>query len=104
LGDVKLWDVATGKERVALKGPFGRVRAAALSPNGKTLALLEDNGLDPERVLKLVDVGTGRQSVILAVPGFSFVSLGFTSAGKLMVSGISAEALRLWEVTLPEGE
>jgi WD40 repeat protein len=104
LGDVKLWDVTTGKERVALKGPFGRVRLAALSPDGKTLALLEHNGFDPDLDLKVVDVATGRQRVIPPVPGCSFVWLGFTAAGKLMVTGVSAEVLTLWEVSLPDGQ
>jgi WD40 repeat protein len=104
LGDVKLWDVATGKERVALKGPFGRVRAAALSPDGTTLALLAQNGLDPKAQLKVVDVATGRQSVLAAPPGCSFLWLGFTAADKLVVTGISAEALKLWEVSPPNPE
>src|SRR5262249_6384642 len=44
-GDVKLWDVASGRERAALSGPFGLVLTMAISPDGKTLALLDAHEL-----------------------------------------------------------
>jgi WD40 repeat protein len=47
-GDVKLWDVASGKERATLPGPFGRILAMSLSPDGKALALLDSPQLDAE--------------------------------------------------------
>jgi WD40 repeat protein len=100
-GDVKLWDVAGAKERVALKGPFGRVLDAALSPDGKTLALLDSPELRANAELKLVDVATGRQYIIRPVPACPFRSLAFTAAGKLLVTGTADEALTLWEVSMP---
>lgn len=103
-GDVKLWDVASGKERATLPGPFGRVTAMAPSPDGKTLALLDSPELYAECDLKLVDVDTGRQRVLQAPPGCSFLSLRFTPEGKLLVVGTSVDALRLWEVSLPKRE
>src|SRR6185312_6000905 len=36
--DVKLWDVASGKEKATLKGPTRGVNCLAFSPDGKTLA------------------------------------------------------------------
>ena len=35
---IKLWDVATGKERTTLKGQINEVTCVAYSPDGKTLA------------------------------------------------------------------
>jgi WD40 repeat protein len=102
-GDVKLWDVATGKERAELPGPFGCVLAGALGPDGKTLALLDQGDIYTAVGLKLVDVATGRQRVVPAVPDCTFRSLGFTAGGQLLVIGTSGEALKLWEVSLPEG-
>jgi WD40 repeat protein len=101
-GDVKLWDVASGKERASLQGPFGRIMAMAPSPDGKTLALLDAPALREESDLKLVDVDTGRRRVLRVPPGCSFLSLRFTAEGKLLVSGTSADSLRVWEVTLPK--
>jgi WD40 repeat protein len=101
-GDVKLWDAASGKERAALPGPFGRVLAMALSPDGKTLALLDSPELQAEADLKLVDAATGRQHVLRVPAGYSFLSPAFTPEGKLLVTGASVDALRLWEVSLPK--
>ena len=101
-GDVKLWDVASGKERATLPGPFGRILTIAPSPDGKTLALLDSPELHAECDLKLVDMDTGRQRILRAPPGYSFLSLRFTTEGKLLVAGASVETLRLWEVSLPK--
>jgi WD40 repeat protein len=102
-GDVKLWDVAAGKERAELPGPFGRVLAGALGPDGKALALLDQADLNAAAQLKLVDVATGKQRAVTVPPGCTFRSLGFTDGGRLFVTGTSGEALKLWEVSLPEG-
>ena len=37
-GELKLWDVATGKESAALRGHAGEVHSVAFSPGGRTLA------------------------------------------------------------------
>jgi WD40 repeat protein len=101
-GDLKLWDVASGKERATLPGSFGRVLAMAPSPDNKTLALLDSADRDAECDLKLVDIDTGRQRVLRALPGWSFRSLRFTTEDKLLVLGASVDTVRLWEVSLPK--
>ena len=52
---VKLWDVATGKERTTLRGHEGMVYAVAFSPDGKALA-----SVSGDNTVKLWDVGTGK--------------------------------------------
>jgi WD40 repeat protein len=101
-GDVKFWDVGSGKERTSLPGPFGVISAMALSPDGKTLALVDSSELQAEQDLKLIDVDTGRQQILHAPSKYSFLSLRYTSAGELMVTGASGDTLRVWEVTLPK--
>jgi WD40 repeat protein len=103
-GDVKLWDVASGKERAALTGPFGLFLTMALTPDGKTLALVDSLELYAEADLKLVDVDTGRQRVIPVPPGCSFLSLHVTPENKLLITGTSDNAVRLWEVSLSKGD
>jgi WD40 repeat protein len=101
-GDLKLWDVAAGKERATLPGPFGTIHALAANPDGKTLALLDTAEPFAEPELKLVDVDTRRQQAARAPPGCSFLSVHFTTEGRLLVTGKSADALRLWQVSLPK--
>lgn len=103
-GDLKLWDVSSGKERAALPGPFGQVRAMAPGSDGKTLALLDSPELHAEADLKLVDLDTGQQRVIRVPPRCSFLSLHFTPEGKLLITGASDDAVRLWEVVLSKGD
>ena len=51
---IKLWDAATGAERLALKGHGERLRALAFSPDDKTLA----SGSD-DTTIRLWNVATG---------------------------------------------
>jgi WD40 repeat protein len=103
-GDVKLWDVASRSEKTSLKGPFGQIVKAALSPDGKTLALLDS----PEHVIpdiKLINVASGRQTLIRKLPTHSFMNLEFTRDGRLFVVGTSDEkTIKLWQVRLPKKE
>src|SRR5262249_24038888 len=67
-GDVKLWDVAKRRERASFEKRIGRVLAATLSPDGKTIALLDSPDINSETDVELLDVATGRQRVISAPP------------------------------------
>jgi RNA polymerase sigma factor (sigma-70 family) len=52
-GEVRFWDVATGREKQALTDKFGPVRSLAFSPDGKTLAV----GLHHKDNIKLKNDG-----------------------------------------------
>ncbi len=103
-GDLRLWDVASGKERAAFTEGLGEVTAAALSADGKTLALLEVVGLRAPPDLKLLDVATGRRRVLTTEAAWALLSVRFTSDGRLLVTGTSEGMVRLWEVDLRPGE
>jgi WD40 repeat protein len=58
-GTVRIWDVATGRARVALKGHHGWVVAVAVAPDGSWLAAASQDGV------RIWDVATSRQRVAL---------------------------------------
>jgi WD40 repeat protein len=102
-GDLKLWDVAQRKERITFKGPFGALQNPALSPDSKTLAVLDSPDRFAEPDLKILDVATGRQRLIRAARAHSFLSVAFTADGRLFVVGTPDDrTIMLSEVSLSE--
>jgi WD40 repeat protein len=131
---VRLWDVAEGKERRSFralrddekKEPY-RVRHSALSPDGRTLAVTYQSGLPggfyPEVVVRLWDVGEGKELHELTGHANYVLDLAFSPDGRLLVTcgenpgGLSRSGQRspvdrvfVWDVAsgqrpavLPEG-
>lgn len=97
-GEVRVWDVATRRARAVLADGLGIVWAVALSPDGKTVAVL-DRTWDDEDNLKVLDVATGRHGAIPPPPVHSFLSLAYTPDGRLFVTGTNDDnAVKFWEV------
>src|SRR5262249_20225176 len=74
-GPVRLWGVATARERAALHGDTFGVLAVAFAPGGKTLAVGTFGG-----AVKLWDVATRREVALLGLPPRGRVCLGFCPA------------------------
>ncbi|MCI0457596.1 MAG: WD40 repeat domain-containing protein [Gemmataceae bacterium] len=77
---IRLWDVATGKERRQLLGHEGPVSFLTFSPDGKTL-LSKSEWLDPvhpgDGTVRLWDVTTGKEARRLPVPRRGGLALRF---------------------------
>src|SRR5262249_34560139 len=92
LGDVRLWDVATGKEIRRFEGHRSYVSAAAFSPDGWTLATRDETSS-----LRLWEITTAKERLRLSGnPGFTSV-VTFSPDGKLLASSAGRTAL-VWDI------
>jgi WD40 repeat protein len=79
---VRLWDVATRKERSALLGNTNPSYCVAFSPDGKTLA----SG-NWDKTIKLWDVETGKERATFKGHTGNVRSVAFSPDGKILASG-----------------
>src|SRR5262249_1488256 len=77
-GEVKLWDLATGKEERSFNGHKDLVLSVAFAPDGQTLA---SGGWD--RTVKLWNVATGKELATLRGHTRQVWSVAFSPDGRL---------------------
>ena len=86
---VKIWDTATGKELVSLKGRPGYSFGVAFSPDGQRLA--SGNGGDGR--VKIWDSATGKE--LVSVAGFGPVA--FSPDGQRLATRGKQNAVKIWD-------
>ena len=98
-GEVKLWDVATGKEQATLLlgdtggfGYTGGVNSVAYSPDGKTLAAAS------VCTIKLWDAATGKELATLQGQAGMVSSVAFSPNGKTLAAVNADKTIKLWDV------
>ena len=90
---VRLWDVATARERAALQGHKGNIYGVAFAPNGKILATASR-----DQTVRLWSVD-GKELGILAHPS-QVRCVAFSPNGRLLATGCNMDAIiRLWDVS-----
>jgi WD40 repeat protein len=89
----RLWEVATGKEIIALRRHEKAVTSVAFSPDGKHLATGSD-----DHTARLWDVATGQPLTVLRGHEKAVTSVAFSPDGKLLATGSDDHTVRLWEV------
>jgi WD40 repeat protein len=109
--ELKVWDLATGKERTFARDDRGRITSVAFSPDGKTLAagvgiFLGQRGWDG--TVRVWDVAGGKERVFLRdnegmVPAVAFSPDGKTLAAvqgrpALGERGSAPDVVKLWDL------
>jgi WD40 repeat protein/acylphosphatase len=89
---VQLWDVTTGKELRRVKFERTRVQAAALSPDGRTLAVA-----DGWTQLSTWDTATGKPLRRWAARAAEVALLCFSPDGKMLAADTEDGAVQLWD-------
>lgn len=91
-GLLTVWDIATGKERRRLETQAAVV-GVALSPDGKTLAYIQDTA----SVIQLRDMGSWKEGRRLAIAEGSARDLAFSPDCKILAARVE-NSLELWDV------
>jgi WD40 repeat protein len=114
-GEVRLWDVGTGKEKAPVRRRPVFIYSLAFSPDGRTLAW--GGGLDPAAVdttycedfkdlprfkaigtVTVLDLATGKERTFFRAATGRIKTVAFSPDGKTLASGGQDGALRLFDV------
>jgi WD40 repeat protein len=89
-GELRLWDVVSGRQRTVLAGHAGGTYAVAFTPNGRLVATADYDGS-----LRVWEVATGQEKAVLRRPHTGFYPLAFDAAGK--VAWIEGDRMHHWD-------
>lgn len=89
---VRIWDTATGKEVMTLKGHASPIYNVAYSPDGKQIA---SGG--QEHLVRIWDAATGKEAAVLNQRA-AINRLAFTRDGKSLVVCCSDGTLSVWDM------
>jgi WD40 repeat protein len=98
-----VWEIATGRELLVLRGHGAPVRRAAFSPDGKTIVTTSADGTARVwEVSTTLNTGavSGREQRILSGHTGIVTSAAFNREGTSIVTVSDDRTVRLWEVTI----
>lgn len=93
-GEVRLWDVAMGREASVFSDHADVVNALAFSPNGKTLVTGS-----ADKSLKVWAVTTGKLLQTLRDHADSILGLAYHPNGKYLASCSADKSVKIWDTT-----
>ena len=91
-GEVRVWDVASGRALLAIRGHGNFVRGVAFHPDGSRIATA---GMD--RTVKLWDAATGEEVLTLRGHAAGVLGLAFSPDGRRVASAGADGTVRVWD-------
>jgi WD40 repeat protein len=95
--ELKLWDVATGRELRTVRDPTWYYRGTAFSPEGRLIAVFWVPGIGDPETVRILDTATGRE--VLALHGHTsmVLCLAFSPDGMRIATGSGDLTIKLWD-------
>ncbi|QNP29234.1 nSTAND1 domain-containing NTPase [Cylindrospermopsis curvispora] len=90
---IKIWDMATGREKHTLTGHQSSVNSVTISPDGKTLV-----SASYDNTIKIWDMATGREKHTLTGHQSSVNSVTISPDGKTLVSASLDNTIKIWDM------
>ena len=91
-GEIRLWDVTTGREVLAIRSHGNLVRGVAFHPDGSRLA-----SASLDRTIKLWDATTGGEVLTLRGHAGGVQGVAFSPDGHLLASAGADGTVRVWD-------
>ncbi len=88
----RIWDAATGKEIVVLRGHDDSVISAAFSPDGSRIVTASD-----DQIVRIWDAATGKEIVVLRGHDNQVISAAFSPDGSRIVTASGDKTARIWD-------
>jgi WD40 repeat protein len=93
-GEVRAWDLESGKERWAAAGEYAGIWGVAFSPDGKSVA-----GASIDGTVRIWEAATGKERQVLKGHTDRVIGVAYTPSGKTLASCGFDGTIRLWDAT-----
>jgi WD40 repeat protein/serine/threonine protein kinase len=100
----KVWDAATGRELLTLKGHTAPIWSVAFSPDGRRIVTGSGANFTGggDNTAKVWEAATGRELLTLKRHSLGISSVSFSPDGRRIVTGSWDKTAKVWEAATPE--